>query len=575
MKYFSKVLLVLVISFYSVFATDSSSQLKISVQDNTATDNSLSYFYSEGLSLDLPNGVVLSLNWDYKGHGDVLAPFKGIKPIISKKTSNSDSNEFSVKEATKLLLTNIAATKAKKFIDGDLDEYLKNLPSSIIWFAKRIVKNGRLTPAEEFLLKSYLLYVTPLDAGYENLKIAEQVALFVKFVRSDLFDDLGSTFVLENLVNYFEPEFLEFLLEVAFSFKDGFQDYDFDEIEVKKEEPHIVGYLFKNKEIARQCYDSINAPDKVSINKFKNSVETIVTNRKGIYASPMAKIVSVTDFETYKNSSFDFVGFKDFGQTVDPAFLAGINGELNNGLHLISKSDTDHWVILVGLKDNFAALNLLKYTVAALGRALHEYKQISKFDYKESFKEIDVALLKDKKESLEQKQVKLENKIKKLNAKIKKYSAPRFFFFGRPKDKSAADNAEMKKVKSLKKFDSVKRKLSEIKAVLFSSDVDVLLAECKNKGIKEVFGNIFLKDHRILKIYNDVRYNSDYKIIKNNLIKRLALVSAKSDVIKEYWPTIEYILLNSLPLYETEIKKFGQELNADLNIADLLVNLIN
>lgn len=117
-------------------------------------------------------------------------------------------------------------------------------------------------------------------------------------------------------------------------------------------------------------------------------------------------------------------------------------------------------------------------------------------------------------------------------------------------------------------------KINELDAMVCNYDIDALLLKVKDKSFTAVVKQVIFADVRIAKIVNNLLSKPEYQIVKDNLIKRMGLIFSNSKMVHEYWSTIEYVLENLFPLFKKEIKDFGNSLNVNSSLSDLLVSLV-
>ncbi len=548
----------------------------------------LNYLTSKSIAFDLPKNIKVSLDWGYAGHGDILEPFHGVQLNVKKEEKldqiNKTKDEFQVKELTKKIVTDLVVNKAADYLNNGNSNTLSNLPPIVSWLAKRILKNGQLYPLEEFLLKSYFLYRSPMEAGFENYKKIEFLALLLKLAISKPFtglvnvDSKNALDLLDKIQDYVEPEFLGFLTEMFLSYQDNFSDCDFNSINIESDEKVKVGFVFANKQMANACYELFKYnTDYETISDFKkrveNFVQEFVTQDSNIWTSVTNyKVVSFDDFTKYKNSSFKFVGYKDFG--VDVSY-----NKANFGVYLDEKSDDENWVYCVAKNDSGLNYKIIKYFVAAVFKAVDEYKKINSYDASEILNKIDLDTLKKNYKNFEVAKVSLEKEINKIEAEIKEKEEKissgwlwNSWFKEKYQEEVVALNTE--KEINVKKLNVITAKMNELDAIICNYDIDSLLVKVKDKSFSDVLKIVILSDVRIAKIINNIMSKPEYKIVKDNIIKRMGLIFSNSKLVREYWNSIEYVLINAFPLFECEIKEFGNNLNVNSNLSELLIGLV-
>ena len=573
------------------------------------TVDGLDYLTSTSASFDLPKNIKLSLDWGYTGHRDILEPFHGIKLSVKKENniSNDQSNQseqgFQVKELTKKIVTDILVNKANDYINNENSEIFSKMPPLFAWIVKRILKNGQTNSSsaesivEEFLVKSYLLFKKPMDVGFENYKKVEFLALLIKlaisnplegFIKIDGQNALG---FLDKIQDYVEPEFLGFLTEMFLSYQDNFSDCDFNNIDIKSEEKVRIGFVFADKTMANACAELFKYnSDYKTISDFKKRVENFVqeyvTQDSNIWTSVTNyKVVSYQDFAKYKNSSIaKFVGFEDFGVDISyPVLEKTVNGlkivDKKFDVYLDEKNSEETWVYCVATNDKAINLKVIKYAVAAIFKAIDEYRKINSFDATEILNKIDVNALKNNLKNLQVAQISLKDSLNAIDANIKEKQAKLssgWLWNSWFKDKYEKELADLNKEKDVlvQKLNIIVAKINELDAMVCNYDIDALLLRVKDKSFTDVVKQVIFADVRIARIVNNLLSKPEYQIVKDNLIKRMGLIFSNSKMVHEYWSTIEYILENLFPLFKKEIKDFGNSLNINLSLSDLLVSLV-
>ncbi|MBU4269826.1 hypothetical protein KJ644_04765 [Candidatus Dependentiae bacterium] len=555
-------------------------------------------YYSKSISFDLPKNIKVSFDLG-AGHGDILEPFPEVKLNITKEKldqTNTTKEEFHVKELTKKIVTDLVVNKATDYLNNGNSNALSNLPPIFSWLAKRILKNGKLYPLEVFLFKAYLLFRMQIEPGYESSKNVEYLALLLKLAISKPLtgfvnvDSQNALELLDKIQDYVEPEFLGFLTEIFLSYQDNFSDCDFNNINIESDEKTKVGFVFANKQMAKACYELFKYnTDYETISDFKKRVENFIQEyviQAGDVWSAVTnyKVVSFNNFKEHKNSSFKFVGFEDFGVDVSyPVLEKNVEGlktvNKNFSVYLDEKSDDENWVYCVAKNDSGLNYKIIKYFVAAIFKAVDEYKKINSYDATEILNKIDLDTLKMNYKNFEAAKISLENSISNIEKEIKEKEekiSSGWLWNSWFKEKNQEEVATLNKEKEInvKKLNIIIAKMNELDATICNYDIDSFLVKVKDKSFSEVLKIVILSDVRIAKIINNIMSKPEYKIVKDNIIKRMGLIFSNSKLVREYWNSIEYVLINAFPLFESEIKEFGNNLNVNSNLSELLIGLV-
>jgi hypothetical protein len=585
---FKNIILFALIGFNSVFAQPS---LMTFVKDNTNSFNELSYYDSTQFSVDFPDGKQLVFNLQVPGHGDIFEPFRGIRSTVKNFPADIDElEEFNTKNAVKKIIKVVAKKKIQSLIGEDLDSFIKDLPPFVRWVIEKVLKNGGLSPTEEFIFRSYLLYKSDLGANSDALKRAEFVALLFKLaitngqtvldVQADLTEYLSKN---EALNEVFGSKFITLTTDTI-KFVQGDENLVVEKAESKVLVPQVkLGYLFKNKEQAEQCYSLFAKNQKYSEKDFnnivKNYVQGLVVQSQDVWSLGTGfEIISYDKFLEYKDSTFgNFVGLKfEFGTDFLPE---GFNKDSD----VLFYSDNDgYWVLFKGKQGSFNVSNEIKLVLRAFYKAFDSYRRLSCADplcvknnvnllpaEKEKIKDKLKDLLKSKKYR--------EAQIKSLDKEIKVFEAKgnstwnKFFSRNIEEELKTLKDEMFRKQELLLDIDLQIKKLRF--ATYSFSDLDNL-KELNGKGTIAIVADMFLSNPRVAQVMENINTNSRYALIKENLVKDLFQIFGKSELIKENIEIIEYLLSGLFPEYKEYFQDFTKNLNQQDDTADLLLSFV-
>lgn len=604
---------VLIFSICLFFVQNSSatSSFTVLLDQNRNLFDKLDYYKSKEIVINLGDRQ-LSLDWGDIGHGDILKPFNGIKPKIidMEVVSNNDGEDkFGAVAVGKKIAKAIFKKKVQELAIENLDDFLEKLPSFVRWIVEKIVKNGELSPVEEFVLRSYILFQTHFDSGKQALKTAEFMALLFRLALTegqdilDVKNGLGSYLVNSEMINeLLGQDFVNFVLDVLSSLQNGFEDCDFDSLGTIVDQTvtanaantvnYKVGYVFKELDSAEQCY-GLFGNKEYSEKEFKKIIASFIQNLtvdgQDIWSPKNYETVSVDKFRQYKNSTLNnFIGFSSNTDQILEFIPEDSVQQTSSNVNLIS-GNSEHWVVL-NIKDKVSNADLskiVKFTMAAIYKTFQDYKNVFNVVKRQdsSYKlEKGISLKEHKKKQIDllKKKGLLKKELVILDMEIEKAKATlasgnnlwNKFFFNMNEDK-LQNLLERREIKE-ERLSNIEREIKKLRIALYYLIDSEDLQNLSDKGFFAITTNMFLSNPRVKRFINDINQNPEYKSVKENLIKRLAKIFGQSDYVKEYWEIVEYVLSNLLPDYKNDFKKFAQNLNEqDGNDAgDMILSLI-
>ncbi|MBD3273047.1 hypothetical protein GF385_01725 [Candidatus Dependentiae bacterium] len=571
----------------------------IALLDQNKHLSEINYYESKEVNVNFFDKQLV-LKWDTVGHDDILSPFKGIKPFVRKiKYSNGLKNDDKLnattigKKVAKVALKN----KIKNLIGNNSDEFLEKLPKFIRWIFERLLKDGKLTPREEFILRSYILYKTPFDEDRQILKQAEFAALVFKLALTEGQSVMNSqeNGFADSLINsestkeLLGSDFVEFANDILKSVSNNFKNCNFDTLTQKNEKTEYhykVGYVFKTKDLAENCY-SLFEKEEYTEKEFKKIVDNYINILSGDVQDIWAILksyekVSLKDFREYKKSTTsNFVGFTDCEKDLEFAYS---DSDKNSSSNIVLNSkDDEYWVILKVKKSSFDFYNTLKYTIAAIYKAFEEYKDINNLslnsyvsfvqlddtDRRESKRKLDNLIkarkyLQDEIANFDEKIDELENVIKSSD------SNPWNNLFVEEKRKDLEDIKYQKECRQ-KMLRGTELEIKKMGSGIYYLNDSEYLNNLSDKGFIKLFMDMLLDNPRVKEFVNNINNNPEYKSVKENLIERLAKVFGQSEYVKEYWEVIEYVLQGILPDYKNDFKQFADSLNNQDNSSGNIV----
>ncbi|MFH1461530.1 MAG: hypothetical protein ABIF12_01095 [bacterium] len=568
------------------------------VDQNKSLIDNLDYYKSKEVAFNFPNGKQLVLNWGDVGHGDLLQPFNGITPQISSidvLTDNSDQ-EFSVKNVAKKMGKLFVKNKIKSFIGKDLDLFLEKLPPAARWIVEKIVKNGKLNPFEEFVLRSFILYKTPFDADKQALKQAEFIALLFKLAITQGQDilnvkkDFGQYIAKNEMLNeLFGKGFVSFATDTLFFIQKDTSYSNLENVAKKSVSTIKLAYLFKDADLAKQCFDKFLVTEQYPLKAFKGIAEgfikNLVVDSQDIWSVKNYEIVSFEQFVEYKNSSFgNFVGIK---QNFDNELLA----DIKPGVCLFS-DENGYWVAFKSQKDEFDFYETSKFAIAAISQAFKDYTIIKNrsvisnspfLGYVKPVDHISVIESKEKLNNLLQAKEYIKGELSVIDIEIKevnkKLDSSLNSFWNKHFTNSYQENLKDlkdRKARKEKQLLSIEQEIKKMNIGLYYFSASEHLQDLSDKGVIAISADMFLSNPKIQEFIQNINQNPEYKSVKNDLIKRLAAIFGKSDYVKEYWEIAQYVLSNLLPDYKNDFTNFAKNLNqqGDSGTAELLLSFV-
>lgn len=561
------------------------------VAEHKQPNPDLDYFKSRKIDLNL--GVInIRVNFEL-GHDKLFKGFneEGINLTFGQglKQKQTDSKQGSLEDRigslnlgdfTKVLAVNVAKNEIKKYLENNkIDELLNGLPPYAKWFISRIIKNGKLTPTDVFILKTYMLYVTDLGVGYENLKTVEFLILVIKLINSSVNFDINKiNSLIEKLSEYFEPEFISFVRDLVNDFKTGFKNIDFENIKLKNSEnkQQVLGYAFDNNDAAQAFYDRVKSVSNLNTEVFKSLAKSFTQSYD---ANTKHDIFDKVDTQNLENQ---IVLVKD----LDPNLVK----DKANGVYLDSSDDKNTVYCVNNNKENNLDYALLtKSVVAAIYHAISEYKEISGFEFNDIIKSFNSKELENNLGTLNKEKAKLQNKLDIINKNIAynqkniehELSTPWFVrTFNRMfknstlnSDKVSLLDYEKVKQETEQELTIISNKLDKLNIIVTGQYSQNFLNTVKDKTLIETFKTIFSFDNNFTKILKDILTDNNYKIVRENLFNRLAAVSGNFELVKEYWPTIEYVLENKFPELKENISTFSKKLEEEPGLETSLLKL--
>ncbi len=608
-----KLLIVCSFLFVSVLSADSG--LAVLLEQNKNILDELDYYKSDELSIYL-NGKRLYLNWGNIGHGDILQPFMGVKPRIEEVESLSDTSsedEFGAISVGKKIAKLVFKNQIKKLVGQNLDDFLVKLPPFLRWIVEKIVRNGQLSPAEEFVLRSYILYKTPFDVDKQALKRAEFIALLFKFSLTegqDVFIKNGSSLLNSEMIReLFGQGFVDFATDILSSFQNGFQDCDFDRLSTvveqninSKLDNYKVSYVFRDLDLAKQCF-SLFSNEQYSEKEFKKIVDgfiqNLTVNVQDIWSNTGYETISLDNFKEYENSTLsNFVGLTSDSDQIlnfvtenNTGNVLELESERLSNVSLVS-SQNEHWVVL---KTQTKASNLnlditIKFTIAAIYKAFEDYNLIKTGIYGSSCISPNISVLSDKEIMKSKRQLErllstkkylirelesLNLKIKETKAKLDSSSNLWNRFFSNINEDQLRDLLKQREKKEIR-ISNVEIKIRELNVGIYYLTAPERLQGLANKGVSFILSDMFFSNPKVQEFIKDINQNPEYKFVKENLIKRLAKIFGRSDYVKEYWEVAEYILSNLLPDHKDDFSHFAKSLKEqdDADAGDMFLSLL-
>lgn len=609
---FKKLLIVGCFFFSSVLSANSS--FSVLFEQNKKILDELDYYKSDEISIYL-NGKRLYLNWGSIGHGDILQPFMGVKPRVEEVESLSDSSnedEFGTISVGKKIAKIVLKNQIKKIVGQNLDDFLEKLPSFLRWIVEKIVRNGQLSPVEEFILRSYILYKTPFDNDKQDLKTAEFTALLFKLALTegqDVFVKNGSSLLNSEMIReLLGQDFIDFSTDILSSFQNGFQDCDFDsfgrivEQDINSQhDSYKVGYVFRDLGLAKQCY-SLFYNEKYSEKEFKKIIDgfiqNLTVNDQDIWSNTGYETISLDNFKEYETSTLgNFVGCTSDSEKIlnfvtenNTGNVLELESEKSSNVYLVS-NQSEHWVVLK-TQTKGSNLNLertVKFTIAAIYKAFQDYNLIKTETDGSSSISSNVSVLTDKELIKSKRQLErllntknylikelesLNLKIKETKSKLNESSSLWNNFFHSTNEDQLRDILK-KREKIEIRFSKIETEIRELNVGLYYLTAPERLQGLADKGVFSIISDMFLSNPKVQEFIKDINQNPKYKLVKENLIKHLAKIFGQSDYVKEYWEVIEEILSHSLPNYKNDFKMFTQNLNdQDTDIGDMVLSFI-
>lgn len=583
---------------FSISFVSADINFSVLVDQNKSLIDNLDYYKSKEVAFNFPNGKQLALNWDGIGHGDLFEPFKGIIPQIRSidVLTNDSDQEFNFKNLAKKTLKLFAKNKIKSFIGSDLDLFLAKLPPSARWIVEKVVKNGKLNPFEEFVLRSFILYKTPFDTDKQALKQAEFIALLFKLAITQGQDilnvkkDFGQYFAKNEILNeLFGKGFVSFATDTL-SFIQKDTSYSNLENVAKKSVSTIrVGYLFKDADLAKQCFDKFLLAEEYSLKDFKAIAESFIKNlvidSQDIWSVKNYEIVPFEQFVEYKDSFFgNFVGIR---QNFDNELLV----DIKPGVCLFS-DENGYWVGFKSQKDEFDFYETFKFAIAAVSQAFKDYMVIKKsvvisdssfLGYVKPIDHVSVTESKEKLNNLLQAKEYIKDELSVIDFEIKEIGKKLDLslnnlwnkYFTNSYQENLKDLID-RKAKKENQLLNIEQEIKKMNIGLYYLSVPGQPKDFSDKGVIAISADMFLSNPKIQEFIQNINQNPEYKIVKEDLIKRLATIFGKSYYVKEYWEIAQYVLSNLIPDYKNDFANFAKNLNqqGDSDAAELLLSFV-
>ncbi len=544
--------------------------------------NELNYFKADKLLIDLPNNQAFEISWGFGGSGDILTPFPALK--FDLKSFDSEKVQSDEEQKNKNFWQNLVKTflksKAKKKIKDKLGEYTKDLPA-LEWLLK--AKNS---PVATFTLKLWLLSRYQFD-GQEIRKKVEILRLLFRLAQSGVLNILDHN---KSLFSYLPEEVNEVLNEnISHDLRNfiddmwtglgkGFKQYEFDKdgsYNKDKVGIRVYGFVFNDKDFAQECFD------KSVISGFISEDELVqnVKKKSDTCNEYHPDIIDIKRFLDVKDTSYKFVSDHDFGR---------INGDTKVSLELADylpeeikenvlacddfpkvlmvENGNEFWVIYV--KDKLAFWDTVKLSFVSLLKAFEEYRQIRiKGNDIVNIDQEPIKLTNEQREELENLLGKKMIRIKELElyeAKIgqqkkvvqKKEAAgvkSQFYKDSLRLAKKKLNNLIKEKENCENDLKIVNKRIRDLE-LKANSVLDLSSDDDKNlgKNILKLLLKVFVHSPELKGMFT--AFNGKdviYKLIKENLLKRLAYILRDSENFEDNIEIYEYIIGELFP----ELKK--------------------
>ena len=541
LRHFLRKVLVISVGFLFIQNSFASNTFVDLFEQNKHFIDELDYYKSKEVAINL-FGKQLSLNWGDIGHGDILKPFKGIKPevtdieVVSNDLDSDNEDNFGAVSVGKRIAKVFLKQQIKKFVGQNLDDFLEKLPLPVRWITEKIVKNGKLSPVEEFVLRSYILYKTPFDNDKQALKTAEFTALLFKLALTegqdilDVENGLGSYLVNSETINeLLGQDFVEFAVDILLSLQNGFQDCDFDNFDTIDEQIVVadsynykVAYVFRSLDLAEQCltlFDNKEYSEKEFKKIVGDFIHNLTVDDQDIFAPKNYETISVANFEKYEKSTFsNFVGFEDDADKIAEIIPVAelVEEEQDNYLNVqLIQDDNEYWVVLkIQDKESNSDLSkTLKFTIAAIYKTFKDYKVIKnsgvvdttggsdslKLENEEELAESKQELenLLNAKRYLKQELVSLDLEIEKMDAKLDSSNNNLWnkFFTGMNEEK-LQDLLEKRKRKEIELL-NLETEIQKLTTGLYYLTAPERLQNLADKGVFAITADMLLSNPKV------------------------------------------------------------------------------
>ncbi|MBD3231855.1 hypothetical protein GF322_04300 [Candidatus Dependentiae bacterium] len=581
-------------SFITVFSEDSNTALK-ALDNNTnlvilknAFENlkDLDYYNSTKLSVLVPGGRQLNLDWGFKGSGDILEAFPDINISVVNLNKELDvglsgkDNKFNWAVFAKI----VAQNKFKNLFQNELQEYF----SGISWFL-----SPKASPLKIFALKLFLLLKHPFPDGFEFKRKIEILRLLFRLSQSNISEisninrPLSSYFpkaLVQILEDNVSVEWRQFIDQAWNSFAKGLNDYKFKKDGSYDKDifgRYVKGFVFDNNSVAQACYNSLSK--KIgNISDLDDEISKI--------AGSKYEIIDYSDYDKYGAlKNYNFIGSKDFGRMnieskIDnniPEQIKKVVFSVHDLPAVIKFEESDNRIWLLYISEKLYFLDSIKLLCASLLDVFKNYKKIKatlpENDYQEDNNQNEIKLA-----EFTAKKQDLNNKINALFLNLQEEKKNLI----KKKKNSTGSILDLNLIeKSQDKINDLEKQISSLKIELIEVEKQIKIIE---KNPYDIFGinnnsenkkNIFnfiinavISSPEFNGMLKDLSYNSKYfKELKEDLFKKIVCVLKNTENLKSNLEIYRYLISTILPEFKDEFENMTKELEEP----NLFLNLLN
>jgi hypothetical protein len=530
----------------------------------------LDYYESDGLYIDLPDNKIFKIWWADKGSGNILRPFASPKVTIEDidgecllQQNNKDikDNQFSLGTLLKLFIK----TKIKTAVHTLLEAYKDSL-NGWGWLL-----NSKLSAVEVFGLKLYLLMKHDFGKNVDRKKI-EIIRLLFRLSQSDIvsiFDSEHSLFsylptsLFEKLK--IDANWLAFIDDMWKKLRLNARKYTFDDdgvYDVNQMGIFVCGYEFSNKYDAQECFETIKNKSNYSYADFRNDVE--------------------------KNTQLKYFGvsnnFKEFGKITKESHIASLPEKVKEWslavsggakVALIEVNEKKYWVVYAN--DKLSTIDSIHMILICFLKAMEEYKGIKaqnntdvsvRAQYTQETSKEREQILRDI-EDLEKEKIKLQEQLfprkQKADSFLKEIKSLESVHGCSVFDKKALEDVRSSYKKLVDEINIVENNVKRIEKTIrdLRNSPKYFLGEYEIKDIRKItiwqlVLEVFIKSPEFKHVLADINCVEQYKIVKDNLYKRIGNILNNSidfEKNQEMWGYIVASIFPDLNGYLADIKK--------------------